>query len=103
MAYVKDFLKIVKSVRENFNTIPQIIKCTEQCKVIKRLAKTLMYCSRLHAWWSTQSWLATLFSSEGRTSGDWDCVAAIERLPALHYSVYFIFLSFGIMGFVVEL
>ena len=40
---------------------------------------------------------------EGRTSGDWDCVAAVERLPALHYSVDFIFLSFGIMGFVVEL
>ena len=30
-------------------------------------------------------------------------VAAVERLPALHYSVYFIFLSFGIMGFIVEL
>ena len=37
------------------------------------------------------------------TAGDWDCVAAIERLPALHYSVDFIFLSFGIMGFIVEL
>ena len=33
---------------------------------------------------------------------DWDCVAAVERLPALHYSVDFIFLSFGIMGFIVE-
>ena len=21
------------------------------------------------------------------TAGDWDCVAAVERLPALHYSV----------------
>ena len=37
------------------------------------------------------------------TAGDWDCVAAVERLSALHYSVYFIFLSFGIMGFIVEL
>ena len=37
------------------------------------------------------------------TTGDWDCVAAVERLPALHYSVDFIFLSFGIMGFIVEL
>ena len=36
------------------------------------------------------------------TAGDWDCVAAVERLPALHYSVDFIFLSFGIMGFIVE-
>ena len=37
------------------------------------------------------------------TAGDWDCVAVVERLPALHYSVDFIFLSFGIMGFIVEL
>ena len=37
------------------------------------------------------------------TAGDWDCVAAVERLPALHYSVDFIFLSFGIMCFIVEL
>ena len=37
------------------------------------------------------------------TAGDWDCLAAIERLPALHYSVDFIFLSFGFMGFIVEL
>ena len=27
----------------------------------------------------------------------------VERLPALHYSVDFIFLSFGVMGFIVEL
>ena len=32
------------------------------------------------------------------TASDWDCVAAVERLPALHYSVDFIFLSFGIRG-----
>ena len=32
------------------------------------------------------------------TAGDWDCVAAVERLPALHYRGDFIFLSFGIMG-----
>ena len=37
------------------------------------------------------------------TAGNWDCVAAVERLPALHFSVDFIFLSFGIMGFIVEL
>ena len=36
------------------------------------------------------------------TAGDWDCVAAVERLPAIHYSVDFIFLSFGIMGFIVH-
>ena len=37
------------------------------------------------------------------TAGDWDCVAAVERLPALHFCVDFIFLSFGIMGSIVEL
>ena len=31
------------------------------------------------------------------------CVAAVGRLPAFHYSVDFNFLSFGIMGFIVEL
>ena len=30
-------------------------------------------------------------------------VAAVERLPALHYSVDFIFVPFGIMEFIVEL
>ena len=81
-----------------------------------------MYCNRLHAWRSTHSRLATLLSSliarrwvglqtlypfknifDFTTAGDWDCVATVERLPALHYSVDFIFLSFGIMGFIVEL
>ena len=37
------------------------------------------------------------------TASDWDCVAAVERLPVLHYSVDFIFLSFGIMGLICEL
>ena len=37
------------------------------------------------------------------TAGDWDCVAAVERLPVLHYSVDLIFLTLGIMGFIVEL
>ena len=37
------------------------------------------------------------------TAGDWDYVAVVERLPALHYSVDFIFLSFVVMGFIVEL
>ena len=36
-------------------------------------------------------------------AGDWDYVAVLERLPALHYSVNFIFLSLRIMGFIVEL
>ena len=37
------------------------------------------------------------------TAGDRDYVAVVERLPALHYSVDFMFLFFGIMGFIVEL
>ena len=37
------------------------------------------------------------------TAGEWDCVAAVVRLPALHFSVDSIFLSFGIMGFIMEL
>ena len=35
----------------------------KQFPIIKRLAITLMYCNRLHAWWSTQSRLATLLCS----------------------------------------
>ena len=37
------------------------------------------------------------------TAGDCDCVAAVERLLAIHYNVYFIFLSFGIRDSIVEL
>ena len=37
------------------------------------------------------------------TAGDWDCVAVVERLSALHYSVDYISMSFGIMGFILEL
>ena len=61
---------------------------------------------------SFRSGFGAVFASKGHpfkkifdftTAGDWDCVAAVERLPALHYSKDFIFLSFGIMGFIVEL
>ena len=37
------------------------------------------------------------------TADDWDCVAVVERRPALHYSIDFILFSFGIMGFLWEL
>ena len=37
------------------------------------------------------------------TACNLDCLAAVEHLPALHESVDFIFLSFGIMVFIVEL
>ena len=46
---------------------------------------------------------STMVHTGFTTAGGWDCVAAVERLPALHYSVDFIFLSFGIMGFIVGL
>ena len=45
---------------------------------------------------------AVVFASKGypfksifSTVGDSDCVAAVERLPAFHYSVDFIFFPFG--------
>ena len=48
-----------------------------------------------------------VFASKGypdsTTAGDWDCVAAVERLPALHYSVILFSCPFGNMGFIVEL
>ena len=51
--------KLKKIVGSN-NFSAQFIKIIP---IIKRLAITLMYCNRLHAWWSTQSRLATLLSS----------------------------------------
>ena len=64
---------------------------------------TYQYCQYSHA---------SNFASKGypfknifdfTTAGDWECVAAVERLPVLHYSVDFIFLSFRIMDFIVKL
>ena len=44
------------------------------------------------------------FASKGfTTAGEWDCVAVVERIPALNCSVDFIFLFFGIICFIVEL
>ena len=51
--------KLNRIVRSN-NFSGQFIK---QFLIIKRLALTLTYCNRLHAWWSTLSGLATLLSS----------------------------------------
>ena len=47
--------------------------------------------------------VALIVYSYNKQAGDWDYVAAVERLPVLHYSVDFIFLSFMIMDFIVEL
>ena len=51
--------KLKKIVGSN-NFTAQFIKIVSHKK---KMAITLMYCNRLHAWWSTQSWLATLLSS----------------------------------------
>ena len=51
--------KLMKIVGSN-NFSAQFIKIISH---YKRLAITLMYCNSLHAWWSTQSRLATLLSS----------------------------------------
>ena len=36
---------------------------SDKAYLILGLLSPLMYCNRLHAWWSNQSWLATLLSS----------------------------------------
>ena len=55
----------------------------------------------VHSLLPTDNFFMNIFDCT--TAGDWDCVATVDRLPALHYSVDFIFLSFGIMGFIWEL
>ena len=67
----------------------------------------IKYCTTVYVrngknlFWSIKNYFKNIF--DFTTAGDWDCVAAVERLPALHYSIDFIFLSFGNMGFIVEL
>ena len=48
--------------------------------------------SLVHSLLSKDNLLKNIF--DFTTYVDWDCVAAVERLPALHYGVDFIFLSF---------
>ena len=40
--------------------------------------------------------LRTYIVFDFTTAGDWDCVAAVERLPVLHYSVDFISCPLGL-------
>ena len=54
--------KLKKIVGSN-NYSAQFIKIISNYKKIGYTIVTLMYCNRLHAWWSTQSLLATLLSS----------------------------------------
>ena len=53
--------KLKKIVGSN-NFSAQFIKTISHYKKIGYKPITLMYCNRLHAWWSTQSRLATLLS-----------------------------------------
>ena len=45
-----------------------------------------MFCSRLHAWWSTQSRLATLLSSLGPTSGRRFGTSKMHLSPPMAYA-----------------
>ena len=59
-----DLVYKLKKIFGSNNFPAQFIK---KFPIIKRLAITLMYCNRLHAWWLTQLWLATfLFSLVAR-------------------------------------
>ena len=53
----------------------------------------------LHSLFPKNNLLKNIF--DFTTAVDWNCVAMAKRLPALHDSVDFIFLTFGIMGFIV--
>ena len=57
--------------------------------------------SLMHSLLPKDTLLRTYLASLQLVTGDYE--AAVERLPTLHYSVDIIFLSFGIMGFIVEL
>ena len=91
--------------------VSQLIRFVRVCSNIsnfnyKNTCMKLLYCSKAidiinsvkHSKWYP---FKNIF--DFTTAGDWNCEAAVERLPALHYSVDFIFLSFGIIGFIVEL
>ena len=66
-------------------------------------ANNFLYGFLTHLKWGSSSFPNFKNIFDFTTAGDWDCVAVVEPLPALHYSVDFIFLSFRIMGFIVEL
>ena len=55
-----DLMYKLKKIVGSNNVSAQFTKMISR---IIRLDLTFMYCNRLHAWWSTQSWLATLLSS----------------------------------------
>ena len=83
-------------------------KNLEKCEILKKNRKKIYFSQNF----SSFSSLVQSLHPKGypfknifdfTTAGDCDCVAAVERLPALHFSVNFISLFFGIMGFIVKL
>ena len=58
--FYDDLMYKLKKIVGSNNFSAQLIKIFP---IMKRLAITLMYCNRQHAWWSTQSRLATLLAS----------------------------------------
>ena len=69
------------------------------------LKSLILYINDVMGFTIFRKYIKTAFKNifDFTTACDWDCVAAVERLPALHYSVDFILLSSGIMGFIVKL
>ena len=67
----------------------------------QKICTLFTFSSLLHSLFSNDNLFKNIF--DFTTDGDMDCVAAAERLPAFHYSVDFICLSFGIMDSIVEL
>ena len=57
--FYSDLLYKLREIVGSYNFQRIFIKIISN---LKRVAITLMHCNRLHAWWSTQSWLATLLS-----------------------------------------
>ena len=54
---------VLKNDYVHFGNCKYYVYIFYKVPIIKRLAITSMYCNRLHAWWSTQSLLATLLFS----------------------------------------
>ena len=78
-------------IKKNFGTNNFSVQFSKIIFHIKRLVITLMYCDRLHACWSTQSWLTTWPSS--LIAHWWDGPQAL--CDALHYLLDNIFIRFG--------
>ena len=78
--YVNSSIAIILVGKKELVALPNLSSC---CLVmVERLFLTVPWCP-----------FKNIF--DFTTAGDWDCVAAVERLPALHYSVDFISCPLG--------